>query len=250
VEPAEYRRLHDFESWYWWFVAHREHLVSAMRALKLPRHSRVLDAGCGTGRNLSEVFRRFGFQSYGVDFSPQAARCWNGTLPVHRILASVNELPFANSVFDAVFSVDVLGCRGVDLSRSLLELRRVLRLGGHLILMVPACPRIHSAHDLAVHSVQRFTRRTLSLAVKRTGFRLTQIKSCYPLFFPVIAGVRVLGNAVGARGTRVPRSDLRRLPAWLNRILASVASFDRRLAEAGSFSFGTSLLMSARRSDE
>src|SRR3990172_9431816 len=122
MEPAEYQRLHDFENWYWWYLAQRVNLVEAVRGLNLPPGARLLDAGCGTGRNLLELSGRLSLTSHGFDVSPDAAAFWNGQAGVRRCLASVNEIPYTDGGFDAVCCVDVLGSNGVRIEKAFAEL--------------------------------------------------------------------------------------------------------------------------------
>ena len=70
MEDAIYQQLYDLEDGHWWFRGRRAVLWALMRRAGLPEGSRVLDAGCGTGRNLAE-FGALG-TARGVDPSPAA----------------------------------------------------------------------------------------------------------------------------------------------------------------------------------
>src|SRR5262249_50432550 len=70
----------------------------------------VLDAGCGMGR-FAEVVQGGGGTYIGVDYSfaVDAAFANAGRLPnVHFVQADVFHLPFADEIFDLVFSLGVL----------------------------------------------------------------------------------------------------------------------------------------------
>jgi tellurite methyltransferase len=75
---------------------------------------RVLDAGCGDGRNLI-YFLRNGFSCYGVDSEPDAIRRMRDVAAAcaphvrdHFIVADVDRLPFDEGTMDAVISSAVL----------------------------------------------------------------------------------------------------------------------------------------------
>jgi SAM-dependent methyltransferase len=123
----------DLEPWY-------EHLYATLHAIlrealaRPSRGARALDAGCGSGFQAA-VLGDLGYHVHGVDISPGllALARRRGAAP-HLVLASVEDLPYADGVFDAV------SCCGSTLSfverpaRALAELGRVLRPRGVLLL--------------------------------------------------------------------------------------------------------------------
>lgn len=102
---------------------------------------RLLDAGCGGGRNLV-YFLRNGFDVHGVDASPEAvgavrhlAANLAPRLPAdHFRVASLEALDLADASFDAVVAIAVLhfAADEAHFERMLLELWRVLAPGGML----------------------------------------------------------------------------------------------------------------------
>jgi SAM-dependent methyltransferase len=106
---------------------------------RLPPGTRVLDAGCGAGRNLV-YFLREGYEVFGVDQSAEAisrvrglAASLNPTLPAGNfILATVEEMPFPDDHFGAVISSAVLHfARNAAHFRAMLgETWRVVAPGG------------------------------------------------------------------------------------------------------------------------
>ncbi len=100
--------------------------------------TRILDAGCGTGRYL-EAMRAFKPRALtGVDFSPsmlkQAKRKFRDS-EVSLLLAGIDALPFADASFDFVLStlaIDHLP----DLRNGVQELSRVLSAQGAMIVSV------------------------------------------------------------------------------------------------------------------
>ncbi|HLL55777.1 MAG TPA: class I SAM-dependent methyltransferase [Myxococcaceae bacterium] len=104
----------------------RRWLVSGARG-------RVLEVGCGTGRNLPLYPE--GTRVIGVDVSPdvlRAARARAPTVPLVR--ASAEALPFRDGSFDVAVS-GLVFCSVPDPARGLAEVRRVLVPGGTLRML-------------------------------------------------------------------------------------------------------------------
>ena len=96
---------------------------------------RVLDAGCGDGRNLI-YFLRNGFSCYGVDSEPDAIRRMRevaaalapSTPAEQFVVADIDRLPFDEGMMDAVISSAVLHFASDEdhFSRMVTEMWRVL----------------------------------------------------------------------------------------------------------------------------
>lgn len=103
-----------------------------------PAGLRVLDAGCGAGRN-GELLKRAGAREvWGVELDPGAAdearRRLDGV--VAGDLAAVTLDDLGGRPFDAVLAVDVLE-HLVDPAAALARLVRMLRPGGTLVACIP-----------------------------------------------------------------------------------------------------------------
>ena len=98
--------------------------------------ARVLDVGCGTGRWLRR-YSQLKLNAFGVDATPGMLRraLELGTkCPV--IAAPAQRLPFQNEAFDLVSAVTVVQHVPTDAQSEVLrEMARVLRPGGHLMLL-------------------------------------------------------------------------------------------------------------------
>ncbi|NOU93830.1 methyltransferase domain-containing protein [Paenibacillus sp. LMG 31456] len=102
---------------------------------------RILDAGCGTGRNLV-YFLRSGYRAYAVDHSEDAilevrklaARLASEWTDEQARVESVEKMSFANDSFDVVISNAVLHFAEseANFQQMVQELWRVLRPGGLL----------------------------------------------------------------------------------------------------------------------
>ena len=108
-------------------------LIDAMIGLlSLTPADAVLEVGCGEGAHLAAISARFGCEGHGVDISvasiEAAARRY---ARLSWIVANADRrLPYAGASFHAVASITA--------RRNALELRRVLREDGVLLVVVPA----------------------------------------------------------------------------------------------------------------
>ncbi|PIT85207.1 class I SAM-dependent methyltransferase [Candidatus Micrarchaeota archaeon CG10_big_fil_rev_8_21_14_0_10_59_7] len=107
----------------------------------LRKGSRVLELGCGNGKNLSALFGK-GWNIYAVDFSPEAARqsaelCRKRGEKCLVSVQDVRSLLFRDSFFDAVICFHVMGhLSKTERAKVVSETRRVLKKNGLLFLRV------------------------------------------------------------------------------------------------------------------
>ena len=120
--------------------------------LKKSRATRILDAGCGDGKNLVSLIQDEEFFCVGCDGSPTALRVCDrqvqkaveqlatgGSLPKERmrhyclVEAELARMPFLDDHFDAALCIDVIN-HNPNPFPILTELRRVVKPGGYVYL--------------------------------------------------------------------------------------------------------------------
>ena len=187
----------------------------------------MLDAGCGTGRNMLE-FAVLGTAA-GVDVSPDAVEfCRRRGIEGVQV-GEVEALPFEDASFDLILATDVLEHVEDDLV-ALREMRRVAASGGHLLATVPAYRWLWSQHDHAYHHFRRYTLRRLRERVLAGGWEPVAWSYFNSFLLPPIAALRVLVRRGEADHGR---PDLRLTPPMFNRMLEQPMRAEAALIKRG-----------------
>jgi ubiquinone/menaquinone biosynthesis C-methylase UbiE len=104
-------------------------IEAALESLKIEKHSRVLDAGCGTGL-LFEYVADKAETTVGLDTSRkillQAKKRGKNFQGLHLILADADNMPFNGNIFSHVFAITLIQ-NMPDPAKTLNEIRRVAK---------------------------------------------------------------------------------------------------------------------------
>ncbi len=182
-------QTHGAEDRHWWYRGRRIVLARAIADLQLPRPARILDAGCGSGRNMVELAQRGTVT--GVELSTTSVSLARGRNVGDVIEGSVLEMPFDADSFELAVSLDVIEHLSDDLD-ALRELRRVVSPGGSLLVTVPAYQWLWSGHDEINHHHRRYTRRSLQRVAEQAGWKQTRTTYFNSLLLPVAILLRAL----------------------------------------------------------
>jgi SAM-dependent methyltransferase len=182
-------QTHQAEDRHWWYRGRRTVIERLLCGLGLPPGARILDAGCGSGRNMVELARHGTVTGVELSSTSVALARERGCGEV--LEGSVVQMPFADASFDLAVSLDVVEHLEDDLG-ALVELRRVVAPGGALMVTVPAYQWLWSGHDVINHHHRRYTRRSMQSVAERAGWR--QVRTTYfnSLLLPVAILLRVL----------------------------------------------------------
>jgi SAM-dependent methyltransferase len=231
-------QTHRVEDRHWWYRGRRQVLDVVLRNLAIAPGARVLDAGCGSGRNMVELLR-YG-QVTGIELSPTSVQVARERHAGEVIEGSVLEMPFANDSFDLALSLDVIE-HLEDHIAALRELRRVVAPGGRLLVTVPAYQWLWSRHDVVNHHYRRYSRATLVEAAERAGWSCERSMHFNSLLLPLAIGMRAL--ELFARNREGSSLDLWIPPAPLNWGLQQPMNLEAGLIGRGvSIPAGLSLL--------
>jgi SAM-dependent methyltransferase len=242
---AEYFALEDK---HWWFVGRRrlflELLGRVFRSANSSPAREILDVGCGTGTML-QYLSAYG-NTTGADADAEAVYfCRRRGLENVRQLTDTT-LPFEPGMFDLVTMLDVLEHIDDDLGM-LREVFRVLKPEGLLLATVPAYRFLWGAQDeISLHK-RRYRAEELKRRLEEAGFSLMKLSYFNTLLFPFIAAIR-LGRKVVPGNASELKSDFTLTKAgFLNRVLASIFSFERHLVSRFDLPFGVSIVAVARK---
>jgi 2-polyprenyl-3-methyl-5-hydroxy-6-metoxy-1,4-benzoquinol methylase len=136
--------------------------------------SRILDAGCGNGW-LSICAWDTGFDVHSVDIAENEIKesrfiFKQRNAHIRLIRTSLSALPFINSSFDSIICINVLEHIS-DTEQTILEMKRVLKKNGRLILVIPNGLTFGLFYDKFVYKL--IATKTILSHVHKTLFSLS-----------------------------------------------------------------------------
>ncbi|HXW58102.1 MAG TPA: methyltransferase domain-containing protein [Solirubrobacteraceae bacterium] len=182
-------QTHRAEDRHWWYRGRRRVLEQVISELPVPNGARILDAGCGSGRNMVELARHGTVT--GVELSETSVCLARGREAGEVIEGSVLAMPFEQDSFDLAVSLDVIEHLEDDVG-ALRELRRVVTPGGPLLVTVPAYRWLWSGHDEVNHHHRRYTRDSLLTVAQDAGWRCVRTTYFNSLLLPAAVTLRLL----------------------------------------------------------
>ena len=239
MQQDEYERMYRVENQLWWYKSLR--VILQWSVGKFVRiQGKVLDAGCGTGKNLLTL-QAMGFETVGIDVSKDAITFAKKRGIKHAFKGSLLKIPYPKNTFDCVVCTDVLTTLAQsDAKRAVGEIYRILKPNGIAIVQVAAIQRLLSQHDTVVSVQHRYNKQEL-LELFHAQFWKT-IKCSYRIFFlfPLVAGVKIYKKIINQKAAV---SDTTLPPRILNRILNTFQSWEDSLFRYINYPFGTSLFL-------
>lgn len=241
----EYRAMFDLEERLWWYVGMREIIASIIdRGIGKLHAPRLLDIGCGTGFTLQWLKKQLGAdEAFGIDYSPLAAKLWKLREFQTGAIASGDRLPFGSNEFDLVTCFDVIYQFDAEGAQcAIAEFHRVLKPGGWLLIREPAYDWMRGAHDLAVATRHRYTRKELLELLRSEGLSIRRATYANALLFFAAVPHRLLSKMKGGE-----ESDVRPAPRFVNSAFGAALKMEARLIKFLSFPFGLSVFALAQK---
>ncbi|MER8453893.1 class I SAM-dependent methyltransferase [Mesorhizobium sp. M0166] len=120
-------------------VRRKDRFVVRETAARLPKGSKVIDAGCGLAQTVFGLHHS-GFEAYGIDYAPKTVDLVNSVAPELKVsIGDVRDLrQFPDGFFDGYWSLGVIEHFYDGYDQILAEMSRVLRPGGYAFVTVPS----------------------------------------------------------------------------------------------------------------
>ena len=223
MERIVYDQMAALDQRHWWYRARREVIAALIRRrVQPPADSRLLEIGCGTGHNL-EMLRQFGtVDALEVD---ETAR----TLAEKRLGKTVFSAPLPELAgipersYDVVAAFDVIEHIPDDVA-AIGAIARRLKIGGKLVMTVPAHQWMWSAHDVVNHHQRRYSKAGLKRLVDGSPLKLDAVGYFNSLLFPVAVAERFASKLRGKED-----ANLGLPPAPINQALERIFAAERAL---------------------
>jgi SAM-dependent methyltransferase len=243
VDLSLYESTYQVEDTHWWFVGRRAVVFDELRRVIGQRENghrsmsrpRILDLGCGTGRNLAEL-KQLG-DAVGLDLEARALEFCRLRGLASVAQARAEHLPFRNASFEVVTALDLLEHLDDDVAGAR-EIFRVLQPGGHFLAFVPAYHWLWGPQDDVSHHRRRYTPRMIASTLRRAGFRVHRLTHANLFLLPaILAGRRYLR----AMNRRVDSENALH-PGWSNGMLREIFSAERHVLRWTDLPMGVSIL--------
>ena len=242
METSFYDQLYRKEKNHWWFSCRRRLAVAMLRRFGAKTPGRILDMGCGTGATLDEL-RPLG-TVFGLDISATALHYCMSRNHTRLTLGVGESLPYRESTFDGVVSLDVIEHIEQD-AVALQNLYRICAPHGLIVITVPATPWLWTTRDDRLLHKRRYTSTELISKARAAGFEVVKCSYYCVFFFPIVAAV-VLFNRMFGRKADV-KDDVPSVNPVLNVLFCIVLSLEQRLMCRLDYPFGVSLFCVLRK---
>lgn len=173
-------------------------------------HPHILDLGCGTGEGSSRIHAE-GMTVIATDLSMEMVRAAVRRFPFLRgCVADAAGLPFESERFDIVQSLGVLEYVG-PAQEAVLELRRVLKPGGTLVISMPnrqsLFRRLHRVERFITAPLRRLLGRRQGDSGQEVGFQHRQWRPAEAVGLLEASGFRVADVRFITYGVLLPAAE-------------------------------------------
>ena len=153
----------------------------------------LLSLGCSTGIIEKDIKRQTKISVHGLEASRACAKKAQARGIIMKVGDVTKKLPYNKNSFDFVFAGEVIE-HIIEAKKFLLEIKRVLKPGGFLILTTPNLARIddrikflfgkaprhtNPIHEVFYLHIRPFTFSSLKDALNKTGYKVKSFKSNY-----------------------------------------------------------------------
>lgn len=243
MELYLYQDMYDLEDQHWWHKAKRALIIESLQKLSYSKKSKLLDIGCGTGRNI-QAFNNL-MEAHGIDMSFAAIKFCKQRGLTTVTKSSAAKTSFKEHSFSVITALDII--EHTDDQAVLKECWRLLKPGGTLIVTVPAYQWAWSKWDEVLHHQRRYTSQSLKAVLTQQGFKLKKLSYVYSfLLLPVL----IIRKIKSLNSKDKYSSDFALSNQLIDTILGKVAAVERWLLWRVSIPFGTTVFAIALKPKE
>jgi SAM-dependent methyltransferase len=185
MEKTTYEAENEIEKQHWWFIGRRQLFGKIINSLVLPQNANILDIGSSTGTNLRMLADLGQTNMKGLDMSPEAKDFCAEKGLAEVLLGGIRNIPYEDNSVDLALATDVIEHVDED-DLALIEIFRILKPGGYLLLTVPAFQGLWGIQDDVSQHKRRYRKKGFNDLVKSTGFKIEKSYYFnYILFVPI-----------------------------------------------------------------
>lgn len=183
MEANYYKEYFVLEREHWYFLARNKLILDHIRSItEKNKVIKILNVGAGTGYT-SELLQEIGDVN-SIEYDEDCCEYVNQNLNIEVTHGSILELPYSDNEFDLVCAFDVIEHIEDD-KQGVLELKRVCKKDGKVVITVPAYKFLWSKHDQVNHHFRRYTKTQLTKLLHGDGKILYESYYNFWLFFPI-----------------------------------------------------------------
>ncbi|TSC67989.1 MAG: type 11 methyltransferase [Parcubacteria group bacterium Gr01-1014_72] len=225
----------------WWYKARRDVISSLLKSFNKDGSTtgkRVLSVGCGVGGEI--VFLKKYGEVFGIDSNKTAIDfCVTAGLSKEVRCADAEHLPFSDNSFDTLFVLDVMEHVNND-DAAMKEIYRVLKIGGTLVLTVPAFQVLWTRSDERSHHHRRYTKRQVVSMVRKNNFIILKASYFNTLLFVPIAMIKLLTRVYEPK--KMVGKEVNTPIPFVNALLYRIFRLEATLLKWVNFPFGISVI--------
>ncbi|HEX8228824.1 MAG TPA: methyltransferase domain-containing protein [Chloroflexia bacterium] len=243
MEFEEYRIMREAEDVHWWYRGLRGVMFTLLELDgRVDRRTKILDAGCGTGGNISALEQAGFARVLGLDYNSHGIYFCRARGLDNICQGSLMSVPFGDNSLQVVISCDVINDEGLpDEMQALRELFRVLAPGGRLFLNLPAYNFLRGEHDKATSVARRYTTSGIARKLRSVGFKVQRATYWNMFLFPLVLAVRLASRMRKEDQREQVRSDIKVPSSPVNTLLTMVLRVEHKLLRRVNLPFGSSV---------
>ncbi|MCL4417278.1 MAG: class I SAM-dependent methyltransferase [Actinobacteria bacterium] len=230
-----YQEMYRLEESHWWHIAKREITLKLLKKYFAKNNPKILDIGCGTGKNLEEL-SKFG-ETWGVDASDEAISYCRKRKFKNLKLSKAENTGFKKNTFDIVTAFDLL--EHIDDKKAVEEIKKILKPKGLIIVTVPAYKKLWSKWDEILNHKRRYNEKQITELFPKKDFEILKIS--YFNSFLVIPAY-FIRKAKSSLYSKDYPSDFKLGSPLINNLMLAISRIEQIVIRKGKVPFGTSIV--------